>query len=97
MPDASRESRATGLPSGFNVTTTAAGAAQQLFWFMRQAVGRIDTSTFTARLTDPKTVSALETLQELYDVGQMAMPILSGGFSQGRMPCSTVILNKCRP
>ncbi len=71
---------------GFNVTTTAAGAAQQLFWFMRQAgLTEIDTSTFTARLTDPKTVSALETLQELYDVGQMAMPILSGGFNQGRI------------
>ena len=43
----------TGL-CGFNVVTTVAGSAQQLFWFMRQPVCGDDLSTFKARLTDPK-------------------------------------------
>lgn len=71
---------------GFNVVTTVAGSAQQLFWFMRQAgLTEIDLSTFKARLTDPKALSALLTLQEIYEAAQMDMPILSGGFNQGRI------------
>ncbi|MGI6609699.1 MAG: extracellular solute-binding protein [Limnochordia bacterium] len=71
---------------GFSMTTTAAGAAQQLFWFMRQAgLTEIDTSTFTTRLTDPKALAALQMLQELYEAGQSNLPIQSGGFNRGRI------------
>jgi len=68
------------------VNTTGGGAAQQLFWFMRQAgLTEIDTKTFTSNLLDPKTLMALETLQELYEAGANSRPILAGGFERGRI------------
>lgn len=71
---------------GYSMSLTEAGSAQQLFWFMRQAgLTEIDASTFSAQLTHPEVYNALQTLQELYEAGQSAMPILSGGFNRGRI------------
>jgi len=71
---------------GFWCTDTAAGAAQQLFWFMRQAgLTEIDTDTFTSNLSHPGATEALQTLQELYEAGHNGMPALGGDFVQGRL------------
>lgn len=56
------------------VTTTAGGAAQQLFWFMRQAgLPEIDMAKFTSNLMEPGALAALETLHELYQAGANAL------------------------
>ncbi|NLN19996.1 MAG: extracellular solute-binding protein, partial [Firmicutes bacterium] len=71
---------------GFWCTDTAAGSAQQLFWFMRQAgLSEINLDTFTSNLNDPRATQALQTLLELYEAGQNRLPVLSGGFGQGRV------------
>ncbi len=68
------------------VNTTAGGAAQQLFWFMRQAgLSEIDTADFTSNLMEPGTLAALETLHELYEAGANDRPILAGTFADGRI------------
>ena len=68
------------------VTTTAGGAAQQLFWFMRQAgLPEIDMAKFTSNLMEPGALAALETLHELYQAGANDSPLLAGGFADGRI------------
>ncbi|MGI6082081.1 MAG: extracellular solute-binding protein, partial [Limnochordia bacterium] len=71
---------------GFWCTDTAAGAAQQLFWYMRQAgLTEVNLDTFTSNLKDPRATQALQVLQELHEAGQGRLPVLGGGFGQGRI------------
>jgi len=64
---------------------TGGGTAQQFIWFMRQAgLTEFDHETFTSNLLQPGAFEALQTLQDLWEAGQNAMPVMSGGFAQGR-------------
>ncbi len=64
---------------------TGGGTAQQFLWFLRQTgLTEFDHETFTSNLLQPSAFEALQTLQDLWEAGQNAMPILSGGFAQGR-------------
>ena len=68
---------------------TGGGTAQQFLWFLRQTgLTEFDHETFTSNLLQPSAFEALQTLQDLWEAGQNAMPILSGGFAQeARRPC----------
>ena len=68
-----------------NTYGSGGGTAQQYLWFLRQAgLTEFDHEIFTSNLLQPGAFEALQTLQDLWEAGQNAMPILSGGFAQGR-------------
>ena len=71
---------------GFTLSNTPSGAAQQFFWFMRQAgIPEIDVETFTSNLNRIEARDALHTLVELAEASRFREPAVSGGFVQGRV------------
>lgn len=72
---------------------TSGGAAQDLFWFMRQAgLAEINLTDFTSNLNHPDALTALQFMVDLQEAAQGAMPSLSGGFSRGR-----IAMQRCAP
>lgn len=71
---------------GYVNQPTTSGAAQELFWYMRQnGMTEIDVESLTSNLNRRETLDALNILVELAEANHFTSPILSGGFAAGRI------------
>ena len=71
---------------GFQLEDSAAGAAQQFFWFVRQAgIPEVDLETLSSNLNRIEARDALHTLAELAEAARYREPAIAGGFVQGRV------------